>query len=624
MIEVENKGMIPIFRIKTKSDPGKGASWVVSETPLIIGREKGCDIRIADPLVSRRHCQIMLDEGEVHLQDLGSRNFTLVNGKQVEKCLLHPGDEINIGQATLVLTQTSPRDSNVPDITDNPSTVTLAEGDVIYLSNSALKDFEKSGVTVTDVLQLFRASRIFSHATSLEKLIETLDHIIVDRLHPQCFWMALVEASDELFEYRIARTETSSSASGPPEESMRKSLEELRGFLVPEQLTSRSRHGALALLIVPIFFGTHPIGVIALQVDAPHKPYDEKDLHFLIALAHAVAPFFGAIEKLNGLEKEVEWLRAKQKQSLALIGGSPAMRRLREQAAKVAQSPAPVLIIGETGTGKELVARLIHDLSNRVQGPLITVNCAAIPTDLIESELFGYEKGAFTGAHERHIGLIEQSGGGTLFLDEIGDLSTASQARILRALETKQIRRIGGKEEISVDFRVISATNKDISDGLKYPSFRRDLYHRLRAVEIRIPPLRERKTDIPELAEHFLRSARYLSKHPLRGFADGAMDFLDARSWTGNVRELKNSIETAVTFSANEFITAEDLQLAVNEQEAQERPISLEEVQQRHIIKTLDYCRGHVLEAAKILGIGKSKLYDLIAEYRARGILHPE
>ncbi len=443
-------------------------------------------------------------------------------------------------------------------------------------------------------------------------------------MRPGCFWLALADAAGETLDFRIARRASSVPPAEPPEEAMRKSLEELHGLLVPERPAGRGRAGAPAALIAPVFFGAHRIGVMALQADDPEKPYDEKDLHFLIALAHAAAPFFGAIEKLNGLEREVEWLRAKQKQSLALIGESPGMRKLREQAAQVAPSPAPVLIIGETGTGKELVAHLIHELSGRAQGPIITVNCAAIPADLIESELFGYEKGAFTGAHERHIGLIEQSNGGTLFLDEVGDLSTASQARILRALETKKIRRVGGKEEFGVDFRVVSATNKDISDGLKHPEFRRDLYHRLRTVEIRIPPLRDRKTDIPELAEYFLKGARYLSKHPLRGFAGDAMDFLKGRMWAGNVRELKNSIEAAVTFSAHEFITAEDLQAAVSAQETEERPVSLEEMQQRHILKALEYCGGHVVEAAKLLGVSKSKLYDLVAEYRLRGILPPE
>lgn len=610
-----------MYKLKVKVGPGCGASWPISEQPLVIGRERVCEIRIPDPLVSRRHCQVVLEADTIRLMDLGSRNTTMVNGKPVSSCVLEAGDEIVIGQVTLGVMEAEEESSRAPRSVGGHTTVSLGEGESIWLNENNLRDFEKSGFTVSDVVQLFRYSRDFSRLTSLPQLLETLESGVMERLQPARLWIAMVEPVSGTLEYRVQRMEDSTVRLAPPETVIRQALKDLCGFLVPERVVTRGREAARVTLAAPIQFGQQPIGVIVAQCETPQALYDEKELHFLVALAHAVAPFFGAIEKFESLQREIERLRITRQPATALIGESPGIVRVREQAFLVADSPTPVLIIGETGTGKELVARLLHERSRRSNGPLTTVNCAAIPQDLIESELFGYEKGAFTGAVDRHIGLFEQSNGGTLFLDEVGDLSPESQARILRAIETKRFRRVGGKQEISADFRIISATNKDISHETYAAAFRRDLYHRLRGVEIRIPPLRERKADIQPLAEHFFRQARALAKHPLRGFAEDAIEFLQGRAWSGNVRELKNSIEAAAAFSPSEFVTADDLQLVTNGQDALERPLPLEEMEKRHILWALEYCGGRAVDAAKLLGIGKSKLYERIASYRAEGLL---
>jgi two-component system, NtrC family, nitrogen regulation response regulator NtrX len=244
-----------------------------------------------------------------------------------------------------------------------------------------------------------------------------------------------------------------------------------------------------------------------------------------------------------------------------IVGRSRALARVLEQVAKVARTRAYVLITGENGTGKELVAREIHVQSERAAGPFVEVNCAAIPHELIESELFGHEKGAFTGAHARRKGKFELAHGGTLFLDEVGDMSLAAQAKVLRALQDGVVQRVGGSETIAVDVRVVAATNKEVEKEIAEGRFREDLYYRLNVVPIHVPPLAERREDIPILVEHFTRAYCAENGMPLKAFAEDAVDALADRPWPGNVRELKNTVERLVILSTGDTITAEDVRL---------------------------------------------------------------
>lgn len=265
-----------------------------------------------------------------------------------------------------------------------------------------------------------------------------------------------------------------------------------------------------------------------------------------------------ALERSN-LVSETKVLRKKIARNFDIIGASAAIARVKETIEKVAPTEARVLITGENGTGKELVARWLHEKSARSSGPLVEVNCAAIPSELIESELFGHEKGSFTSAVKQRIGKFEQAAGGTLFLDEIGDMSLSAQAKVLRALQENKITRVGGDKDIKTDVRVIAATNKNLKEEIEEKKFREDLYHRIGVILIQVPPLRERTEDIPLLVEHFLQDLANEYGKKKNTITDEALEHLAAMQWTGNIRELRNVTERLVIMSGPE-ISLQDVQ----------------------------------------------------------------
>ena len=261
----------------------------------------------------------------------------------------------------------------------------------------------------------------------------------------------------------------------------------------------------------------------------------------------------------KSLVAETKQLRKRISRGYEMIGSSDGMQRIQETIAKVAPTDARVLITGENGVGKELVARKIHELSARANGPLVEVNCAAIPSELIESELFGHEKGSFTSAIKQRIGKFEAANGGTLFLDEIGDMSQDAQAKMLRALQEGKITRVGGEKEIKVDVRVIAATNKNLMEEVEGKKFRLDLYHRLSVILITVPSLNNRRDDIPALIAHFMNEIREEYKQPLKEIEPDAVDALQAYNWTGNIRELRNVVERLIILS-DKKITKQDVE----------------------------------------------------------------
>jgi DNA-binding NtrC family response regulator len=240
------------------------------------------------------------------------------------------------------------------------------------------------------------------------------------------------------------------------------------------------------------------------------------------------------------------------------------MKRIKKLLEKAAPSEARVLVTGEAGSGKELIAQWVHHLSDRSGGPFVAVNCAAIPKDLIESELFGHEKGAFTGAHKQHIGSFEQADGGTLFLDEVGDMATSAQAKVLRVLQESRVRRVGGDRDIPINVRVVAATNKDLERAIQEGSFRDDLFHRLAVIRIESPPLRERAEDIDALAAFFCEKLGRRNGRPEKHFSDDALRLLRTYPWRGNVRELHNAVERLIVLSDADRITADDVELFAN------------------------------------------------------------
>jgi DNA-binding NtrC family response regulator len=298
-----------------------------------------------------------------------------------------------------------------------------------------------------------------------------------------------------------------------------------------------------------------------------------------------------------------------------MIGQSEEMREIYSMIEAAAPSAASIFIVGESGTGKELVARAIHDKSPRAKGPFIAINCAAFPREILENELFGHEKGAFTGAINEKPGCFELADGGTLFLDEIAEMEADIQVKLLRALEQRSFRRLGGKKEIHVDIRVVSATNKVIQKALDNGELREDLFHRLAVIPLTLPPLRERRGDMRVLAEHFLRRFAEENNKPIKGFAPESTEFINTYRWPGNVRELKNAIERAVILARGDLITLGDLrahELMVSDDREVRLPVgtSIEHAARTLILKTFSFVDGDHQRAATLLGIEEEELRD--------------
>ena len=309
-----------------------------------------------------------------------------------------------------------------------------------------------------------------------------------------------------------------------------------------------------------------------------------------------------------------------------IIGDSTQMQEVLDVVQQVAPTRTTILLLGESGTGKELIARTIHQLSPRARHPMVTVHCAALSPTLLESELFGHEKGAFTGAHERRIGRFEQAQGGTLFLDEIGEIDATVQIKLLRFLGERTFERVGSNKTLTADVRLIAATNKDLAEQVKKGAFREDLYFRLNVVAIRLPPLRERVADIPKLAQAFLQEFSQEINKALKGFTPDAMDLMLRYSWPGNVRELRTAVEHAVVLCRGERLGARDLPPALRQPAAQrESPaigassLAVEEAEKELIIRALKQSDGSRTLAAKKLDISRRTLYRKLAEYKLEG-----
>ena len=330
-----------------------------------------------------------------------------------------------------------------------------------------------------------------------------------------------------------------------------------------------------------------------------------------------------------GLKTENKALKEKFRSEFDLkniIGKSRPMKEMVDMVAMIAPSEATILITGESGTGKELIARSIHYNSNRRDHPLIIVNCAALAETLLESELFGHEKGAFTGADKRREGRFMQANKGTIFLDEIGEMSPMMQAKLLRAIQEREIQRVGSDDTIKVDVRILAATNRNLKDDVAEGKFREDLYYRLNVVTVNVPPLRDRQDDIPLLAQHFLEKYAEKNRKRVKGFSPLAMDMLIKYNWPGNVRELENAVERAVILLAGDNITERDLPLSITQYYAEEsdgvivQPVNteirfLEEIEKEAILAALEASGGNKSETARKLGINRKTLHKKLKNF---------
>jgi transcriptional regulator with GAF, ATPase, and Fis domain len=391
---------------------------------------------------------------------------------------------------------------------------------------------------------------------------------------------------------------------------------------------------ATGVICAPLRQDGRVTGLIHLYSTASERSPDPEDLEFTLAVADNVAVALQNLarqqelaERLSQTRSEVAQLRSRLGIESDLVGSSEALLAVQRQIMQAAPSRATVLIRGESGSGKELVARAIHVNSPRKKGPFVCLNCAALSESLLESELFGHEKGAFTGATERKVGKFEAADEGTLMLDEIGEMSPAVQAKFLRVLEGHPFERVGGRQPIQVDVRVIAATNRDLEKAVQDGQFRRDLFFRLRVVEIQVPPLRRRVEDIAELAEFFLQRYSQETGKKLRGFTARALAKMREYRWPGNVRELKNVVERAVVLSRNDELDLDDLMLSTLATVGDTgelppdvagtgfEPLTLEEIERRHIQRTLRATGGNKSKAAQILGIERTTLDRKIHRY---------
>ncbi|MFZ0051216.1 MAG: sigma-54 dependent transcriptional regulator [Desulfobaccales bacterium] len=375
-------------------------------------------------------------------------------------------------------------------------------------------------------------------------------------------------------------------------------LKTLRESNTDTAVVVMTAHGAIQDAVEAMKLGAH---------DYLLKPFDLEEMSLIIEKLVQVQTL--AMENLILKDRVATISRFEN-----LVGQSPPMLQLFETIVDVAQSDATVLLTGETGTGKELVARSIHSQSPRCYGPFIAINCGAFTEHLLESELFGHEKGAFTDASYTKKGRLEMAHGGTLFLDEVGDISIKMQIDLLRVLETREFTRVGGTVPLHSDFRVIAATHQDLQESISKKTFRQDLYYRLNVIHLQVPPLRERPEDIPLLAQYFLRRYATETNKKMDSIHPEALEAMRRYSWPGNVRELENALERAVVVGKGRQLKPTDLPFVVGAEEAA-AGLSLEDVERRYIAQVLTSAKGHISNAAKVLRINRTTLYHKIKKY---------
>ncbi len=634
---------------------------------ITVGRAATNRIALQDEVCSRNHCEIYHSDGDWILRDLGSRNGTYVDGSPVTgDYTLEPGQLIEIGACKLAYTDDLSRAFPILDDDHDQSeddTGTAFEGVLdspLPVSEPAIiHRRRKSRFRVTgqkdpigidrtsDVLaQLYRLALEMGSAKDSRRLAEVVLNGLFESSRADIGAILLLsEGVGPETAPGPLNVVTYQTKNDLPYQTI---SDYLSGIVLQEReailardvaddsrLINRDSLGQIhtqSVICAPIRLGQVIYGLVHLYTTHADDPLDPDDLEFTLAVADQFAVAMENLRRQESLAEGLEKARDENKQlreQLAiqseLVGDSPTMVQLNQKIARIAPTDSTVLIRGESGVGKELVARAIHFSSERKNGPFVCMNCAALSESLLESELFGHEKGSFTGATGRKVGKFEQAHQGTLMLDEVGEMSTAIQAKFLRVLEGHPYERVGGGTPIKVDVRIVAATNRDLELAVKEKGFRRDLYFRLHVVEIVVEPLRDHTADIPELAAHFLERFVRSTGRPARGFTPEALDKLLSYDWPGNVRELQNAVERAVIFSTGEFINAADIHLsglAVDEMPKAPtqaapvfRQVSIEKLEQEHILATLDQTNWNKSKAAQILGIERSTLDRKLKRY---------
>lgn len=623
-------------RLLVIAGPSKDSTIVLPDGEATIGRDPANAVAIVDPSVSRKHCLLHQEEhGRFLIRDLDSRNGTLVNGLAVKEQLLRHGDEIATGDsAFLFLVEES-------DVAGSASRVEFDDGglvahtklldpkEVVYLQpDRLLQELPGSSQVARNLSALLKISRVVHGIRDLEELQAQLLDLIFEVIPAGRGAILLAEGIDQEFSCMYARTRYA----GQPQlvrvsrTITRKVMQENVAILGVDVLASEKLRDieslagskVRSLLCVPLSLFQRVIGCIYLDSTNSADRFHEDHLQLTAAVARISAVALDNARRWQWLEQENERLAGEVRREQSLVGEGARMKEIFEFLARVAPSDSTVLIEGESGTGKELAARALHRNGRRSGKPFVAINCAAIPETLLETELFGHERGAFTGAAGQKKGRLEVADGGVVFLDEIGELAPALQVKLLRVLQEREFERVGGTHPIKIDVRLIAATNRDLEQAVRKKEFRQDLYYRLAVVKLTMPSLRERREDIPMLARHFIQKDAKRCKVKPKPLSREAMAALVRYEWPGNVRELENAIERALVMGSSDTILLEDLPESLLEQNSPAEMhegryhASVKELKKQLIADAVQQTGGNYVEAAGILGVHPNYLHRLI------------
>ncbi len=612
-----------------------------------IGRESSNHLPIADASLSRRHCLIKREADSFSICDLESLNGTFVNSMPVREQRLEHGDVIAVGDSRFVFllgeadsdamqSSSTPQNGNPVELSGlsltASSTVRLRVEDALYLRpEKILESFPPLARMARDLTLLLKISTTINSIRETEALERQLLELIFEAVPAERGAILLVgEDTDEIVSVfgwdRLAGPEATVQVSRT---ITRQVIEEGVAVLSNDVLQGEEFAGAeslatsyvRSLLCVPLVLFGRTLGVIYLSTTDAETYFEEDHLQLLTVVSAIAAVALKNARHMERLADENERLRDSVRVEHSMIGESARMREVYNFIARVAATDTTILIRGESGTGKELAARAIHLNSPRAGQPFVAINCAALTETLLESELFGYEKGAFTGAHAQKKGKLEVANGGTIFLDEVGELAPTMQAKLLRVLQEREFERVGGTRTVKIDVRVVAATNRNLEEATKQSAFRQDLYYRLNVVSFVMPPLRERREDIPLLSNFFAAKYAEKFKRKISGLSAEARAYLTSYDWPGNVRELENAVERAVVLGSTEFILPEDLPETVLEAEsttgtphAQTTRYheAIKDAKKELILKAVESAGGSYTEAARLLGVHPNYLHRLI------------
>ncbi len=600
------------------SGPEQGKQYPLDPSrPMHIGRGASCEIMLSDPVSSRFHAVIYFEDDDWQVRDTSSRNGTLVNGRKTDQARLLDQSVVTIGRTKLRLLNPTP-----DELSGNLQSQTLLK-DSCDLDDrwfSTPEDPLGHLAQTRYVLDLYQLSLSLLDSSQPDEVVETVLELLRDRTEADVVCLAFDSGDGRLRPQRVLPADAIDDIR-LSRRLVRRVIREGEALWIndrsDEALRREARDSAKdrwsEMICVPLNRRHSNIGVLHLYRDS--SQFQESQFDLAVAAGRLLASGLARALEHDSLRAERRHIANRNAESDELIGDSPPMLKLKERIARVGRASGSVLIRGESGSGKELVARAVHRASARANRPMLTVNCAAIPRDLIESQLFGHKKGSFTGADQDHNGWFQQAHTGSLFLDEIGELTLEGQAKLLRILEGHPFLPVGATEQVSVDVRVIAATNRDLADFVREGRFREDLFYRLSVFELFVPPLRDREQDIDRLIDHFLDHFRRQHGRSELKLSEQARQQLREYPWPGNIRQLRNVIDSAVVMADAPAIESDDLGLR-DAGASRIDTLRIDEWERRLINKALTRAGGSVPGAAKLLGVSRATAYRKIAEYK--------